>query len=237
QARPSIYHSALWESSSRADRLHQALKEFDEYDVRDAQFLQMDVYSAYAKQIKDSILPVLLAKRKYLEPQAKKAVDKLKNWKCFITNQDVEPTIYTLFLEEYHRSIFEDQLTKPFLALYNIITNVPTRILLHTLYDDESKWANWMDDVRTKNRIEHRSEIIFRAFVRAMKRGDSIFSNGDIRIWKYGQLHSLTLEHLFSANSLLSPIVTHGPFPHGGNNTTLNNGSWSFNEPFKQTLG
>ncbi|NBO70717.1 penicillin acylase family protein [bacterium] len=237
QARPSIYHSALWESSSRADRLHQALKEFDEYDVRDAQFLQMDVYSAYAKQIKDSILPVLLAKRKYLEPQAKKAVDKLKNWKCFITNQDVEPTIYTLFLEEYHRSIFEDQLTKPFLALYNIITNVPTRILLHTLYDDESKWANWMDDVRTKNKIEHRSEIIFRAFVRAMKRGDSIFSNGDIRTWKYGQLHSLTLEHLFSANSLLSPIVTHGPFPHGGNNTTLNNGSWSFNEPFKQTLG
>ena len=94
-----------------------------------------------------------------------------------------------------------------------------------------------MDDVRTKNKIEHRSEIIFRAFVRAMKRGDSIFSNGDIRTWKYGQLHSLTLEHLFSANSLLSPIVTHGPFPHGGNNTTLNNGSWSFNEPFKQTLG
>ena len=237
QAKPLFHHSSLWESSSRAERLHQALKEFDEYDVRDAQFLQMDVYSAYAKQIKDSILPSLLSKKKYLPSQAKKALEKLKNWKCFITNQDIEPTIYTLFLEEYHRSVFEDQLTKPFLALYNIITNVPTRILLHTLHDPESKWINWMDDVRTRDKKEDRSEIIFQSFVRAIKRGDSIFGNPDIRTWKYGQLHSLTLEHLFSGNSLLSPIVTHGPFPHGGNNTTLNNGSWSFNEPFKQTLG
>ncbi|MFN4766570.1 MAG: penicillin acylase family protein [Ignavibacteria bacterium] len=237
QSRPAFYHSALWESSSRAERLNQALNEFDEYDVRDAQFLQMDVYSAYAKQIKDSIIPRLIAKKKYLSPNAKKALEKLKNWKCFITNQDVEPTIYTLFLEEYHRSVFEDQLTKPFLALYNIITNVPTRILLHTLHDPESKWSNWMDDVRTKGIREDRAEIIFRSFVRAIKRGDSIFGTTDIRTWKYGKLHSLTLEHVFSANSLLSSIVTHGPFPHGGNNTTLNNGSWSFNDPFKQTLG
>lgn len=235
--RPQFHHSSLWESSSRAERLHQALKEFDEYDVRDAQFLQMDVYSAYARQIMDSILPPLIKKKKYMPSNAKKALEKMKNWKCFITNQDVEPTIYTLFIEEYHRSVFEDQLTKPFLSLYNIITNVPTRILLHTLHDPESEWENWMDDVKTKNVKEQRSEIIFRSFVRAIKRGDSIFGTQDIRTWKYGQLHSLTLEHLFSSSSLLSPIVTHGPFPHGGNNTTLNNGSWSFNEPFKQTLG
>jgi penicillin amidase len=93
------------------------------------------------------------------------------------------------------------------------------------------------DDVRTKQIKEDRSEIVFISFLRAIKKGETYYGNADIRIWKYGKLHSITLEHLFSSSKLLSPIVTHGPFPHGGNNTTLNNGSWSFNDPFKQTLG
>jgi len=236
-ANPDIYHSALWEPSSRADRLQQTLSEFDEYDVRDAQFLQMDVYSAYARQIMDSILPDLLQKKKYMSPQAKKAIEKMKHWKCYITNQDIEPTIFSLFLEEYYRSVFEDQLTASIMRLYSIVTNVPTRIILHTIYEPESKWQAWFDDVRTKQLKENRAEIIFRAFLRAIKKGESYYGNQDIRTWKYGTLHTITLEHLFSSSKLLSPIVTHGPFPHGGNNTTLNNGSWSFNDPFKQTLG
>ena len=234
---PNVYHSTLWEPSSRADRLQQALKEFDEYDVRDAQYLQMDVYSAYAQQVMDSILPGLIKKHKYMPMNAKKAIEKMKNWKCYITNQDIEPTIFSLFLEEYYRSVFEDQLTAPILKLYNIVTNVPTRIILHTLHDSEGKWNTWFDDVRTKQIKEDRSEIVFRSFLRAIKKGETYYGNADIRTWKYGKLHSITLEHLFSSSKLLSPIVTHGPFPHGGNNTTLNNGSWSFNDPFKQTLG
>ncbi len=234
---PNVYHSVLWEPSSRADRLQQTLKEFDEYDVRDAQYLQMDVYSAYARQVMDSILPVLIKKKKYMPVNAKKAIEKMKNWKCYITNQDIEPTIFSLFLDEYYRSVFEDQLTAPILRLYNIVSNVPTRIILHTLYDSEEKWDSWFDDVRTKQIKEDRSEIVFRSFLRAIKKGDRYFANPDIRTWKYGKLHSILLEHLFSSSTLLSPIVTHGPFPHGGNNTTLNNGSWSFNDPFKQTLG
>lgn len=234
---PNVYHSVLWEPSSRADRLQQTLKEFDEYDVRDAQYLQMDVYSAYARQVMDSILPVLIKKKKYMPVNAKKAIEKMKNWKCYITNQDIEPTIFSLFLDEYYRSVFEDQLTAPILRLYNIVSNVPTRIILHTLYDSEEKWDSWFDDVRTKQIKEDRSEIVFRSFLRAIKKGDRYFGNADIRTWKYGKLHSIILEHLFSSSKLLSPIVTHGPFPHGGNNTTLNNGSWSFNDPFKQTLG
>ncbi len=236
-ANSTMHHSSLWEPSSRAYRLQQTLKEFDEYDVRDAQFLQMDVYSAYAKQVMDSILPILIKKKKYMPTNAKKAIEKMKNWKCYITNQDIEPTIFSLFLEEYHRSVFEDQLTPSLLKLYNIVTNVPTRIILHTLYDSEQKWQAWFDDAQTKQIKESKAEIIFRSFLRAIKKGETYYQNPDIRYWKYGQLHSITLEHLFSSSKLLSPIVTHGPFPHGGNNTTLNNGSWSFNEPFKQTLG
>ena len=234
---PDIYHSSLWESSSRAERLHKTLAEFDEYDVRDAQFLQMDVYSAYARQLMDTIIPILVKKKRYMSSTGKKAFEKLKLWKCYITNQDIEPTLFTLFLEEYHRAVFEDQLTKPIMQLYNIITNVPTRIILHTLHEPEDKWNAWFDDVRTKDIKENKSEIVFRSFQRAINKGENIFGNPDVRTWKYGQLHSITLEHLFSSSKLLSPIVTHGPFPHGGNNTTLNNGSWSFNDPFKQTLG
>ena len=236
QKNPDFFHSDLWEPSSRAERLQDVLKEFDDYDVRDAQFLQLDVQSPYAKRIMDAVLPVLIIKKKYMTPTAKRSLEMLKKWKCFITNQDPEPAIYTHFINQLYLSIFSDQLPPEVLRQYNFISSISTRILLHVLYED-NKWERWLDDVTTPSIRENRSEIIFKAFVKAINEAETLYGNQDVKSWKYGNMHTITFEHLFSKNTLMKPVVTHGPFPHGGNNTTLNNGSWSINNPFKQILG
>ena len=234
---PPFYHSSLWEPSSRAKRLELALQQFDEYDVRDAQFLQYDVHSPYAEDILAKVLPILVQKKKFMPVHAKRALEKLKKWKCFITNQDVEPAIYTLLIDNLFTSIFSDQLPEHINKEYKHIASFPTRILLQSLEDSPEKWNHWFDDYHTKNKIEDKSEIIYKAFIRAVKQGTTIYNSDDINTWKYRYLHTITLEHLFSKSSLMKPVVTHGPFPHSGNNTTLNNGSWAMNNPFKQVLG
>ena len=50
-------------------------------------------------------------------------------------------------------------------------------------------------------------------------------------------MHTLTFPHLFAKNPKLRDIVNVGPFEIGGSNTTLDNGEWSFNEPFSVKLG
>ena len=178
-----------------------------------------------------------MQKKRFMPVHAKRALEKLKKWKCFITNQDVEPAIYTLLIDNLFTTIFSDQLPEHIAKEYKHIASFPTRILLQCLEDSPEKWNQWFDDFHTKNKIEDKSEIIYKAFIRAIKKGTTIYNSDDINTWKYRYLHTITLEHLFSKSSLMKPVVTHGPFPHSGNNTTLNNGSWAMNNPFNQVLG
>jgi len=55
--------------------------------------------------------------------------------------------------------------------------------------------------------------------------------------WTWGKLHTLELSHPMSANSLIRKLYDLGPFPRGGNNTTVNNGEYSIENPFKMLVG
>jgi penicillin amidase len=55
--------------------------------------------------------------------------------------------------------------------------------------------------------------------------------------WMWGRLHTLELKHPLSSSSLLRNIYDLGPYPRGGNNTTVNNGEYSLNDPYKMLIG
>jgi penicillin amidase len=232
-----FYITNLWEPASRAERLHQALAQFDEYDVRDAQFLQMDIQSPFASEIMQLILPVLQSKKKYMPAEAQKALEKISLWKNVMTAQDAEPAIFALFMDNLIRSVFADQMQPEIFAEYCFVANIPNRKIHEMLISQDTLWNKWFDDVRTQGSREDKNEMIYRSFVRAVRQGITLFESNDPLQWKYGKMHTVTLRHLFSTNPLMRPIVTHGPFAVGGSLHTLNNGAWSVNEPFEQQLG
>ncbi|HRE58152.1 MAG TPA: penicillin acylase family protein [Candidatus Kapabacteria bacterium] len=229
----NVFITDWWEPSSRAERLHQALSQFDEYDVRDAQFLQQDIISPYAKKMLADIVPILQTKRKYLPKDADSVLTLLQRWDGLMGAGKWQPAVFSLFHDELIRSTFADDMGERLFRQYSFIANVPVRKIAELLQDKKSIW---FDDKKTAHK-EDRDEIVFQSFVRAVRRAKSIAVNGSVFSAEYGSIHKVSLLHIFSSNPLLDKIVTHGPFETGGSSTTLNNGEWRVFDPFKQVLG
>jgi penicillin amidase len=97
--------------------------------------------------------------------------------------------------------------------------------------------SRWFDDVTTPNRIETRDDILRKALGRALDSLHHRFDSWDIATWRFGPMHVLTFPHPFDKNEKLRGIVDIGPFEIGGSNTTVNNGEWDLNQPFKVRVG
>ena len=229
-----FFISSLWEPPSRVERIDETLKEFDEYTVRDAQFMQMDVTSPYARTLLKKALPIIDGKQKYLSQTERDALKMLKGWDGIMTARDPQPILYSTFLNTLIHQTFEDELGDRLFREYSFVASLPSRKIMELISSDSA--SLWFDNVKTKE-FENKDEIVFRSFVLAIRSLQDHYKNNDIRTWKYGDKHHVTLNHLFSVNPFMKQIVTHGPFPTGGDNTTLNNGEYHFYQPDDQVLG
>lgn len=230
---PPFFISNLWEPPSRSERIEETLKEFDEYAVRDAQFMQMDVTSPLARLFLQKTLPVIASKLKYLSPTETEAYKLLKNWDGIMTAREAQPAIFSTFINTMLEQTFADELGDRLYRQYSFISNIPTRKIMDLLQDSTSVW---FDDVRSKD-FESKDEIVFRSFVLAVRSLEARYGSTPIASWKYGDIHQLTLKHLFSKNPYMKEIVTQGPFPTGGNNSTLNCGEYHYFAPQEQIIG
>ncbi|MBK9248227.1 MAG: penicillin acylase family protein [Ignavibacteria bacterium] len=230
---PPFYISSLWEPPSRSERIEETLKEFDEYAVRDAQFMQLDVTSPLARTFLKKTLPVIAGKQKYLSPTELAAFKVLKRWDGIMNSRDAQPAIFSTFFNTMLEHTFADELGDRLYRQYSFISNIPTRKIMDLLQDSSSVW---FDDVQTKV-VESKDEIIFRSFVLAVRSLESYYASAPMSTWKYGDIHQLTLNHLFSKNPYMKQIVTQGPFPTGGNNSTLNCGEYHYFAPHEQIIG
>jgi penicillin amidase len=60
---------------------------------------------------------------------------------------------------------------------------------------------------------------------------------GEMKEWRWGRVHTLTLQHPFGSIDVLKPIFNIGPTPVGGSGTTVNNGEYRLSQPYAMTLG
>ena len=57
----------------------------------------------------------------------------------------------------------------------------------------------------------------------------------DLTYWQWGNLHTVTFKHAFSGNfSLLDKFINIGPYPIGGDGTTINNTEYPFAESIEE---
>ncbi|MCC6846250.1 MAG: penicillin acylase family protein [Bacteroidetes bacterium] len=229
----SIFISALWEPPSRAERLEYLLGQFDEYDIRDAQFMQMDATAPLARQVNDIAMRVLEAKKRFLSPDDRAALAIMKKWDGMMSPRAAEPALFAVFFDELLRHTFADELGDRLYRQYMLVSSLPTRKTAELLADSA---AVWFDNISTKER-EDRNEIIFRSFVAAQRRLKKLYDGVPFAEHQFGRIHQLTLYHQFSDNPYIRPFVTQGPMPSGGSNVTINCGEWRFNEPFNQVVG
>jgi acyl-homoserine lactone acylase PvdQ len=225
--------SNYWEPSSRIERINEFLN-YDKFiDLRDAQYMQTDYLSPYSKKVLKIVFSVIDSNYKLLSKFEKEIYAELIQWDNIMSASSSGAAIYNIYIKNLIYNIFYDELGDIIYSQYVFISSLPTNRLLEIL---EKKNSLLFDDVQTKEK-ENRDYQIFKSFKDACTEAINIFKNQKVKKWKYGTIHKIKPEHIFSKNKMTEPVVSIGEFEIGGNNTTLNNTEWNLNKPYQTVVG
>lgn len=226
--------SSLWEPASRAIRIHEMLSSYEEFSKQEAAIMQMDVTSPHAQDLLRVALPLLKQRRTGMDAVEQRAFDTLATWSSIMDADDPNTAIYSVFLERLTRNIFEDELGERLFLEYAFTVSLPMRRTLELMQSPTA--SPWFDDVRTSKK-ESRTDIVFRSFREAVQYLRTTFATASMPSWNYGALHQVTIQHLLSEEKPLDKVTDIGPFPLGGDVTTINSAEWKFERPFRAVLG
>ncbi|MFZ1730919.1 MAG: penicillin acylase family protein [Bacteroidota bacterium] len=226
------YHlSSLWEGDGRIRRIRQLLQDQSTFSASDFKLMQMDVLSVAADTIRDAMVealrswptrPVLLTR----------AMNLLSRWDCRMHVSSVEASIFNTAYVRLLHNTFEDEMDSSLFRNYVFLSNIPTRVFPRLLADTGT---TVFDDIRTPRR-ETRQHIFIKSLTEAVMQLRSRFG-ADMRGWTWGKLHQVTFRHPLGSVSPLDRVFNVGPFPVGGNNTTINSGEFSFSDPYNASVG
>jgi penicillin amidase len=226
------YVSDLWEPESRIVRLRSMLGVPGvKLSVRDFETLQTDTYSSYAHEMIPLIVKVLRdsSVSATVDPRV---LEYFLNWDSRFTKEDIAPAIYHHFLVRLIRNTLADEMGEELFHDFVILTNVPLRVIARLVKEGTS---TWFDDVRTPE-VETRDDILKKSLRDALadlerERG------GDMRTWRWGEMHTVTIQHPFGLQKPLDKIFSLGPFPIDGGPTALISGEYDLNKPFAVRVG
>ncbi|KAB2921462.1 MAG: penicillin acylase family protein [Bacteroidetes bacterium] len=226
------YHiSNLWEPPSRIQRIEEKLRAKEKLDVNDCRALQNDHFSHFAKEMTPHIIAALegIPSR---DAATERVLNYFRNWHFVESKEDVPTAIFEVFFNALNRAIYRDEMGEELYRQYIYLANVPYRVTASLMTQPDSPW---FDDTAT-DAVERRDDIVRRSMKEAVEELTARFGP-EMKEWRWGRLHTLTLKHPFGDVGVLAPIVNIGPFETGGSGTTVNNGEYRFTAPYEMALG
>ena len=226
------YHIAnLWEPPSRIQRIREVLQSKQLFDVSDFKKLQNDNFSYFAKDVTTFILSAYNTVPASNE-KVQTAINYFRNWNFILSKDDVPTTIFEVFFNHLVKNIYRDEVGEELFRQYITLANIPYRVTLAMLSDTS---AVWFDDVTTEA-VEARDDIIRKSLNETLIELTEQLGP-EMKQWRWGRIHTLTLKHPFGDMKVLQPIFNIGPFEVGGSGTTVNNGEYHFAKPYQMMLG
>ncbi|MFN0159570.1 MAG: penicillin acylase family protein [Bacteroidota bacterium] len=226
------YHiSDMWEPPSRIQRLREVLSGGEKFTPQDFERLQNDKYSVHAREF----LPYILAACEdsaFDLTNKRLIIEYLRNWDFVFGVDDIATSIYQQFFVKLLENSFKDEMGEALFHDYVILVNVPIRVTTRLVVEGTS---TWFDNINTTG-IETRDDIIRQSMREAVEALRQRFGS-EMKVWQWGELHTVTLQHPFGLQKPLDRIFNIGPFPYGGGSTTLVSGEYSYNNPFAVTVG
>lgn len=233
------YLSVYWEPDARYERIRQYLTEYEQFSPENFRQMQYDSHSLYARDITRHILPVL---RRY-EGQFETAISYLENWDYSYEASETAASIIDVFTLRLAENTFKDEMSEPVYQKFIHFSALPERTLMRLLRDEGS----FFDNVNTAER-ETKTQVITQSMNETIsylreKYGEEPFE------WRWEQLHTLTLKPPLFGEMAQSPaaptslklivdnLLNLGPFPVKGHGMSINNGEYSWNDPYEMVLG
>ncbi|MCB9555041.1 MAG: penicillin acylase family protein [Deltaproteobacteria bacterium] len=204
-----------WTGGYRAKRIYESLNGRDDWDIDACLELQMDLTSIPWRQIRETVLSTAIT-----DGDAKLAMALLSAWHGRVEADSAGAAIFELFLHELTRRIAASKAPNTTnLALggsvhrFSPFTNLAMQRFGHTsrlLQRQPPGWfANgWAEQIE--------QSLAFAVAQLQQKLGS------DASRWRWGALRPLTLKHPLSDLGPLAAAFNLGPFPWGGDTSTLN---------------
>lgn len=235
------YLSIYWEPDARYNRIQQYLQQDIPLTAEAFQKMQNDTYSLYARDITNLILPVL----KNAESQKfKTVISYLENWDYSYELSETAASIMDVFLIHLSQNTFQDEMTPPVYKNFVKYSALPARSLMRALKNGSS----FYDDVTTIGQKENRNQMIRRSMNDAISYLERELGSEPFE-WRWEQLHTITLEPPLFGKAADDPnapktlklivdnLLSKGPFAAKGHDMSINNGEYSWNDPYEMILG
>ncbi|HEX9614008.1 MAG TPA: penicillin acylase family protein, partial [Bacteroidota bacterium] len=225
------YVSNNWEPPWRAARIVELLSREGPLSLEDQQRVQLDLVSAQAR----TLVPRILQAYRDGGPEnddVKTTLNYFRNWNYVMREENVSTTLFESFLLRMIQNTFSDELGPELSALYDTLASKPLVALTVLLEQDSSAW---FDDIATEQ-VETKNGMIRRSLVESLAAMKSELG-GELKEWRWGELHQVEFRHLFGENPLLRGQFNRGPFPVGGSHSTVWKGDFRLRAPFVNHLG
>ncbi len=207
----------------RAARIEEMLSAKERFALKDMQEMQLDVASKFA-----AVLAPLLAQINSDDPFVAVAIGHLRRWNYRVEVDSTAALVlhYTLIclLDEVYGKRLGD-LRRPYLGMTGsplfIANGLGQRAaarLLELLSNHVE--SSWYDDVESGRR-RARDEVLYAGLSQAVKliRADL---GDNARRWNWGRVHQVRYAHPLGSMRLFRSLFNRGPFPVGGDATTVN---------------
>ena len=198
-------------------RIQEMLEEKERFGPEDFEKMLADTLMVMAREWVPLIVKSL--KDVELSIREKDALKQLREWDYFAGKNEVAPTVFNVFMNYLAENTFKKRLG-PDLYEYYVTgdKNIPFNVLRELIQKGES---SWFDDPGTQ-RKEGLNDVLAKSFKDSTTFLEEKLG-GNVRDWKWGKIHTLTIYHPFGKKSpLLGKFFNLGPYPVGGSIFTVN---------------
>jgi penicillin G amidase len=168
-----------------------------------------------------------------LNKDEKTGFDILKKWKGGLMNKDlVAPSIFEIFYLKLGDNLLRDEMDSVLYSSY--LDEDLLRFSIANIWNNPS--SAWWDDITTKKK-ESMTDIVRKTLGRSVEWLTTKFGTDTIK-WKFGNIHTLTLEHPLGKVNILNKIFhLNRSLEVGGSTYTISRYTYSFKDPFKCNFG
>ena len=219
-----------WEPTDRITRIVQLLKGKEKLSVEDFKKMHQDVYCPQASELTPKIIKVL--EEQFPDQDGNKAKDILSKWDFVMDKESVAACLYEMTYRKMMGNIFKDEMGEEIFEKYLKTSLFPPRAVNAMVRNGSSPW---FDNIDTPEK-ETMDEIIVLSLRQTFSELKEVLGN-DMDQWTWGEIHTLTFEHVLGKKKPLNLIFNLGPFPVGGNLLTINKKKYSLDKPYDANHG
>ncbi len=211
------HYIGTWYSlPNRYDRIVEMITAKEKLSIQDFQKMHSDQLSIFARKLTPLYLEALAGD---YEGAKALAVGKLRDWDYQMDKELAAPLIYEQMFIQLIHALYKDELGP---AMFDQVLGNNIIARYHIYKTIETKSSGWCDDVNTTDKIESFDDNIRTAFDAAI---DTLTNRigEDVNAWKWGDVHTLTIEHPMGGVDLVAKLFDPnlGPYRVGGSFHTV----------------